>query len=494
MRGIKLKLVIPVILLISAVLLFNILYKAEKPKAGNPTKAINWGMGSWYVNGTYNWTGMTQDLDLMKQAGITTVRFSLGDHTQRTCTSAAFYTRVLNELEKRGLDGLADISIPNRLTTTATQSELDYYANWLRTMVTCYKDKLQNYEVWNEVNSHLFWNINERTTDDAAYAQSVGYYIAYLKTSYETIKEIDPTANVILGGITQNWNITLADGRQTGSMTRFMTEFIRQGGYLYIDSWGFHPYIDYDPARTYSYNGYTGCGATSVQRIDEFKAFIYGNSIPLAHRSKPLWLTEIGYTSTADEYPGNTKGSESVKAACITKTWEYYKASGITTPIVYFDFSNDNLLTTRQEGYSLVPSNKSTNQYVLNLSYHAYKNLWPATPISTPTRTPTTAPTRTPILAPPTPTFTPALPTHTPTLTPTAVPTSRPTSPPATPTSSPFYRPGDINRDGSVNIIDIGIIIDNYSNSVPPSSPTDLNNDGVINILDLGIVIDNYNA
>lgn len=64
----------------------------------------------------------------------------------------------------------------------------------------------------------------------------------------------------------------------------------------------------------------------------------------------------------------------------------------------------------------------------------------------------------------------------------------------ATPSPSPIplVKAGDVNRDGKVNIIDIGIVIDNYGVRPPPNPQADLNNDGVANIVDIGIIIDNY--
>jgi hypothetical protein len=50
----------------------------------------------------------------------------------------------------------------------------------------------------------------------------------------------------------------------------------------------------------------------------------------------------------------------------------------------------------------------------------------------------------------------------------------------------------DVNSDGRVNIVDIGIIIDNYGKSPPPNLRADVNGDGTVNIVDIGIVIDNY--
>ncbi len=51
---------------------------------------------------------------------------------------------------------------------------------------------------------------------------------------------------------------------------------------------------------------------------------------------------------------------------------------------------------------------------------------------------------------------------------------------------------GDVNRDGSVNIIDIGLIIDDYGKSNPTNAGSDINGDGAVNIVDIGITIDNY--
>jgi pectate lyase len=59
---------------------------------------------------------------------------------------------------------------------------------------------------------------------------------------------------------------------------------------------------------------------------------------------------------------------------------------------------------------------------------------------------------------------------------------------------SPTFNPGnydaDINNDGVVNVVDISIIIDNYTRS--GSNIADINTDGKVDIIDIGIAIDNY--
>jgi hypothetical protein len=59
-------------------------------------------------------------------------------------------------------------------------------------------------------------------------------------------------------------------------------------------------------------------------------------------------------------------------------------------------------------------------------------------------------------------------------------------------TPLPTSKPGDINGDGKVDIIDVGIAIDNYGKSNLIYGEADINHDGVINVIDIGIITDNY--
>ncbi len=66
------------------------------------------------------------------------------------------------------------------------------------------------------------------------------------------------------------------------------------------------------------------------------------------------------------------------------------------------------------------------------------------------------------------------------------------TLPNPTSSPSPGGKTGDVNGDGKVDIIDIGIIIDNYARSPIPNPKADINKDGKVDIIDIGILIDNY--
>jgi len=51
------------------------------------------------------------------------------------------------------------------------------------------------------------------------------------------------------------------------------------------------------------------------------------------------------------------------------------------------------------------------------------------------------------------------------------------------------FNPADINQDGSVDVIDLLIIIDQWGQT---DSPADINGDGIVNVSDLLIVIANW--
>jgi hypothetical protein len=52
--------------------------------------------------------------------------------------------------------------------------------------------------------------------------------------------------------------------------------------------------------------------------------------------------------------------------------------------------------------------------------------------------------------------------------------------------------PGDVNLDGSVNVIDLLAVISSWGVPVPGGPPADFNNDGVVNVIDLLAVINNW--
>ena len=58
--------------------------------------------------------------------------------------------------------------------------------------------------------------------------------------------------------------------------------------------------------------------------------------------------------------------------------------------------------------------------------------------------------------------------------------------------TTPTYANWDVNTDNVINILDIGLVVDNYGSSTPSTARADVNGDGTINIIDIGVVVDHY--
>lgn len=84
--------------------------------------------------------------------------------------------------------------------------------------------------------------------------------------------------------------------------------------------------------------------------------------------------------------------------------------------------------------------------------------------------------------------------TSTATSTPTATSTSTPTgsSSPSPTGTAGTYSAWDVNMDNIINVVDIGLVSDNYGSLNPTTSRADVNLDGTINVIDIGIVVDHY--
>jgi len=61
-------------------------------------------------------------------------------------------------------------------------------------------------------------------------------------------------------------------------------------------------------------------------------------------------------------------------------------------------------------------------------------------------------------------------------------------------TEGPVLIPGDANADGMVNLLDFGIVGDNWNGTEKVWETGDFNDDGVVDLVDLGIVGDNWST
>ena len=226
---------------------------------------------------------------------------------------------------------------------------------------------------------------------------------------------------------------------------------------------------------------------TSSVKIVTGTNLVTGVDIELVYNPAVIQLTEIVPTSSLGSFTNSTTGqvvkneinNTIGKARFIAYTFNRTLGFSGTQNILNIA---GNVISTSAAGTYQINYGDLTAIAALNESQNALLNKANLTVnVILPTATPSPSPT----------------PTKSPSSTPTGSPSPTPTkSPSSTPTGSPSpiaYPNWDVDQNGLINIIDIGLIVDDYDNPDPVTPRADVDKNGMINIIDIGIVIDHYN-
>lgn len=158
------------------------------------------------------------------------------------------------------------------------------------------------YEIGNEMN--MAWEWEGQPPDPAD-------YVAVLQVAYETIKELDPDAIVVSGGLgpvgriqgacTANSGETYPLGNNCHAMDEreYAREMFRRGAGDYFDAFGYHPCgYAYEPERALedlpshdNGNGFAFRGAEVIRDI----------MVEYDLADKPIWATEFGWLRDPSE-------------------------------------------------------------------------------------------------------------------------------------------------------------------------------------------------
>ncbi len=151
------------------------------------------------------------------------------------------------------------------------------FATYARETVHRYKDRIHYWEIWNEPNEANYW----RPSPSAA------GYTTLLKAAYAAIKAEDPTATVVLGGLS------------TGPDQSFLDGIWQNGGWNSFDVLAIHAYVIGDPLAP---DNILPLWLTlAKQTVD-------------ARGVKPIWITEFGwstYRGSGSSYVGVTEAQQS---------------------------------------------------------------------------------------------------------------------------------------------------------------------------------------
>lgn len=135
---------------------------------------------------------------------------------------------------------------------------LDEWTEYVRQVVTRYKDRIRCWEIWNEPNLKGAWRDEP---DPVAYT-------TLLQAAYTQIKAIDPDLTVLLGGM-------------AGIPWEFIEGIYQADGGKCFDAMNIHPY-------RYPASPESGKLYEDLQKLRELMSR-YGDG------EKPIWITEIGW-------------------------------------------------------------------------------------------------------------------------------------------------------------------------------------------------------
>lgn len=161
------------------------------------------------------------------------------------------YDTVHSLAKSKGIKTLGLLSYPG------PERSHEDWQNFVRAVVGHYADDVAAWEIMNEIDNYL----------------SPGDYTVYLKEAYAIIRQLDPSATIVLSGITSR-----------PESAKFWDGVQQAGGWDYFDAIGLHHYHRQNPERV------NFGGGDLVSELSRPIATIRKNG-----DNKKIWLTEIGY-------------------------------------------------------------------------------------------------------------------------------------------------------------------------------------------------------
>lgn len=211
-----------------------------------------------------------------------------------------FHDRLLDCARRNGITVYAIVAYWPSWTKAYTSEGVDDYVAFLRVLVGRYRDRIKQWEIWNEPNI-FFWQGPKEL------------YAELLIKSYRAIKEVDPTAEV-LGISTAGIDFKFIE-RMLAKQTPF-------------DVLTIHPYRKVLDDQAF---------------IDDLKKVSDLVKLPDGRR-RPVWLTEMGWaTHVAHHVLGQDfqPSPQRVQAELIARSYLCSLVSGVEPRTFWYDFRND---------------------------------------------------------------------------------------------------------------------------------------------------------
>jgi hypothetical protein len=311
-----------------------------QPVTATAAAATEMGIALRDVRGYWgkNSRGIVSDVRDIDAAGATWVRMNL----EPTAGSAAALDVVVKAAKARGIKVLVVLRKTPPAKDLGTRADRAAYRAFVRRAVTRYKASVRHWEINDEPNLPHRWNIDHsRGSDQSRYEASVRRYVTHLQDAYRTIKQLDPKARVLFGGLSE-WRVE-----------RYLDVLVKTPAFKYFDVMSYHPY-----------------GSTPAKVVARFNAIRNRmRSVP-AYARKPIWVTEWGY-NTSWTNKGGYVSSEALKARYLPVTIRRLRAVGASGPYFWYTLHEDR---PTSRGYALTLKNKKTLKTTRLPAFSAFRN------------------------------------------------------------------------------------------------------------------------
>ena len=267
---------------------------------------------------------LDQQLGAIQSAGATWIRFDFlwpSIEPQDGQWNWHTYDRVVAAVQSHGLKVLGLLAYtppwarPAGCTTTdkCPPGDLAAWQQFVTTTVDRYKASVSHWEVWNEPNLRGFWATGP---DPAAYAQ-------LLKATYPAVKQADPNAMVVTGGLAP------AETRDAERypIYDFAVGMFANGIHGSFDALGIHPYTyPFVPADAFPYNNYFNLGK------------YYDLMVANGDSDKQVWSTEAGAPTGTYVGADRRAVSEATQAIVAQQIYEIAAKRPWQGPVFWFCF------------------------------------------------------------------------------------------------------------------------------------------------------------
>lgn len=183
------------------------------------------------------------------------------------------------------------------------------YGRFMRFLAQRYGKYVDAWEVWNEPNYERFW----------PGGPDAGEYVKLLKAAYPAVKEVDPTAKVLFGGLSTNdW--------------QFVDRAYAAGAKGYFDVMATHPFSCSNPPEKVDRD------SSGRMTRGSFPAYREVRDTMTAHGdSKPIWFTEFGWSTTSK----SCGVSESTQADYLRRAFEFVEKDPYVQVATWYNFRNN---------------------------------------------------------------------------------------------------------------------------------------------------------